>query len=68
LLKKANELGLVGLFIREESGGPYGAKKASEGAIVSAPPSIVSAIHSATGMWSKEVPVTLEKIAMVLRG
>jgi 4-hydroxybenzoyl-CoA reductase alpha subunit len=54
-------------IITDEPTGPYGAKEASEGAIVSAPPSIVSAIHDATGIWFKEQPVTPEKIVMALR-
>jgi CO/xanthine dehydrogenase Mo-binding subunit len=54
-------------IITEDSSGPYGAKEASEGAIVSAPPSVVSAIHDATGVWFKEQPVTPEKIVMALR-
>jgi 4-hydroxybenzoyl-CoA reductase subunit alpha len=54
-------------IITEDASGPYGAKEASEGSIVSAPPSIVSAIHDATGIWFKEQPVTPEKIAMALR-
>jgi 4-hydroxybenzoyl-CoA reductase alpha subunit len=54
-------------IITEEPSGPYGAKEASEGAIVSSPPSVVSAIHDATGIWFKEQPVTPEKIAMALR-
>jgi 4-hydroxybenzoyl-CoA reductase alpha subunit len=54
-------------IITEEPSGPYGAKEASEGAIVSAPPSVVSAIHDATGIWFKEQPVTPEKIAMALK-
>ena len=36
-------------------------------AIVSAPPSVVSAIHNATSNWFKEQPVTPEKIAMALK-
>jgi CO/xanthine dehydrogenase Mo-binding subunit len=54
-------------IITDEPSGPYGAKEASEGAIVSAPPSVVSAIHDATGIWFKEQPVTPEKIAMALK-
>ena len=54
-------------IIAEDPNGLYGAKEASEGAIVSAPPSIVSAIHDATGIWFKELPVTAEKIAMALK-
>jgi CO/xanthine dehydrogenase Mo-binding subunit len=34
---------------------------------VSTPPSVVSAIHDATGIWFKEQPVTPEKIVMALR-
>jgi 4-hydroxybenzoyl-CoA reductase alpha subunit len=54
-------------IITDDPHGPYGAKEASEGAIVSAPPSIISAIHDATGIWFKEQPVTPEKIAMALK-
>jgi 4-hydroxybenzoyl-CoA reductase alpha subunit len=51
----------------DDPDGPYGAKEASEGAIVSSPPSIVSAIHDATGVWIKEQPLTPEKIVMALK-
>lgn len=54
-------------IITNDPSGPYGAKEASEGAIVSAPPSVVSAIHHATGIWFKEQPITPEKIVMALR-
>jgi len=54
-------------IITNDPNGPYGAKEASEGAIVSAPPSVISAIHDATGVWFKEQPVTPEKIVMALR-
>jgi 4-hydroxybenzoyl-CoA reductase alpha subunit len=47
--------------------GPFGAKEASEASIVSAPPSIVSAIHDATGVWFSELPVTPEKIVKALK-
>jgi CO/xanthine dehydrogenase Mo-binding subunit len=53
-------------IITEDTQGPHGAKEASEGAIVSSPPSIISAIHHATGIWFKEQPVTPEKIVMAL--
>ena len=52
--------------ITDDRIGPFGAKEASEGAIVSSPPSVVSAIHHATGIWFKEQPVTPEKIVMAL--
>jgi 4-hydroxybenzoyl-CoA reductase alpha subunit len=47
--------------------GPFGAKEASEGSIVSAPPAVISAIHDATGVWFKELPVTPEKIIRALK-
>jgi 4-hydroxybenzoyl-CoA reductase alpha subunit len=53
--------------ITDDRIGPFGAKEASEGAIVSSPPSVVSAIHHATGIWFKEQPVTPEKIVMALK-
>jgi len=54
-------------IITDDPTGPYGAKEASEGAIVSAPPSIVSAIHDATGVWMKQLPVTPERLVMALQ-
>ncbi len=54
-------------ILTEDPNVPYGAKEASEGAIVSSPPSVISAIHDATGIWFKELPVTPEKIALALR-
>jgi 4-hydroxybenzoyl-CoA reductase subunit alpha len=54
-------------IITDDPDGPYGAKEASEGSHVSAPPSIVSAIHDATGIWFKEQPVTPEKIWKALK-
>jgi 4-hydroxybenzoyl-CoA reductase alpha subunit len=47
--------------------GPFGAKEASEGSIVSAPPAVISAIHDATGVWFKELPVTPEKVIQALK-
>jgi len=47
--------------------GPFGAKEASEGSIVSPPPAVVSAIHDATGVWFKELPVTLEKMVKAVK-
>ena len=54
-------------IITQDPDGPFGAKEASEGAIVSVPPSIFTAVHDATGIWFKEQPLTPEKIAMALR-
>jgi CO/xanthine dehydrogenase Mo-binding subunit len=53
--------------ITNDPDGPFGAKEASEGSIVSTPPAVVSAIHEATGIWFKELPITPEKVVMALR-
>jgi 4-hydroxybenzoyl-CoA reductase alpha subunit len=54
-------------IITNDPDGPYGAKEASEGSHVSAPPAVVSALHDATGIWFKELPVTPEKIVKALK-
>ncbi|MFH1033972.1 MAG: molybdopterin cofactor-binding domain-containing protein [Pseudomonadota bacterium] len=54
-------------IITDEPIRPFGAKEASEGSHVSTPPSVISAIHHATGIWFKEQPVTPEKIVMALK-
>lgn len=47
--------------------GPYGAKEAGEGLVISPPPAIVNAIHDAIGVWIKGLPVTPEKILKALK-
>ncbi len=54
-------------IVTDDPFGPFGAKEASEGSIVSAPPAVVSAIHDATGIWFTELPITPEKIIKALR-
>ena len=54
-------------IITDDPHGPFGAKEASEGSIISTPPSIVSAIHDATGIWFTKLPVTPEKIVLALK-
>ncbi len=53
--------------VTNDPDGPFGAKEASEGSIVSTPPAIVSAIHDAIGIWFKELPITPEKIVAAMR-
>jgi 4-hydroxybenzoyl-CoA reductase subunit alpha len=60
------DIELINVFT-DDPFGPYGAKEASEASIVSAPPATVSAIHDATGVWFKELPVTPEKVVKALR-
>lgn len=57
----------VAHIITDDPDGPHGAKEASEGAIVSSPPSIVAAIHDAIGVWITSQPVTPEKILKALK-
>jgi len=54
-------------ILTDDPDGPFGAKEASEGAIVSAPPSVITAVHHATGIWFKEQPLTPERVVMALR-
>jgi 4-hydroxybenzoyl-CoA reductase alpha subunit len=54
-------------IITEDPDGPFGAKEASEGCIVSTPPAVVSALKDATGIWFKTLPVTPEKIYWALK-
>jgi 4-hydroxybenzoyl-CoA reductase subunit alpha len=42
--------------------GPYGAKESGEGPISPTAPALINAIHHATGVWIKELPVTPEKL------
>ena len=42
--------------------GPFGAKETGEGTVSPTAPSIINAIHHATGVWIKELPVTPEKL------
>jgi len=54
-------------IVTNDPDGPFGAKEASEGSIVSTPPAVVTALHDATGIWFKELPVTPEKIVKALK-
>jgi 4-hydroxybenzoyl-CoA reductase alpha subunit len=54
-------------IITVDPDGPFGAKEASEGSIVSTPSAVLSALHDATGIWFKELPVTPEKIVKALK-
>jgi 4-hydroxybenzoyl-CoA reductase subunit alpha len=46
--------------------GPFGAKEIGEGFIVSTPAAIGNAIHDATGVWIKDLPITPERIVKAL--
>jgi len=54
-------------IITDDPDGIHGVKEASQAAIVCSPPSIVAAIHDATGIWFTSLPVTPEKILAALK-
>ena len=54
-------------IITNDPDGPFGAKEASEGSIVSTPPAVMDALHDATGVWFKTQPVTPEDIVKALK-
>ena len=54
-------------IITNDPHGLFGAKEAGEGSIVSSPPAVVSAIHAATGVWFKELPITPGKVVKALK-
>jgi len=50
-----------------EPKGPYGAKGIGEGAIIPAAPSIANAVHNATGIRIRELPLSPERIYNALK-
>ncbi len=54
-------------IITNDPEGPFGAKEVGEGFILSAQPAIANAIHDATGVWVKDLPITPEKVLKALK-
>jgi 4-hydroxybenzoyl-CoA reductase subunit alpha len=52
--------------ITNEEAGPFGAKEIGEGFIISNPGAIANAVHDATGIWIKDLPITPEKVLKAL--
>ena len=50
-----------------EPSGPFGAKGVGEPALIPTAPAILNAIHTATGVRVKEIPLTSEKLWMLLK-
>lgn len=50
----------------DEPSGPYGAKSVAEISIDGVAPALVSAVHDATGVWIREVPLTPERVRQAL--
>lgn len=51
----------------QEPSGPFGAKSVGEVVINSSSPAIAHAVHNATGVWVRELPITAEKIIMGMK-
>lgn len=47
--------------------GPFGAKGVAEMALIGMPDALASAVHAATGVWIKKLPVTPEKLFWALK-
>ncbi len=51
------------IFVQtDEPSGPYGAKSIAEIAVDGVAPALVNAIHNASGIWFRDLPITQEKI------
>lgn len=68
-LYKANEVpALDVIFVQtDEPSGPFGAKSVAEISMDGVSPALVCAIHNATGVWIRELPLTPERIWQALR-
>jgi putative selenate reductase molybdopterin-binding subunit len=55
------------IFVQtDEPSGPYGAKSIAEIAVDGVAPAMVNAIHNASGVWFRDLPITLEKLKIGL--
>ncbi len=68
-LYKANETpALDVIFVQtDEPSGPFGAKSVAEIPLDGVAPALVSAVHNATGVWIRELPLTPERVWQALR-
>lgn len=66
---KSNELPPMDvIFVQtDEPSGPYGAKSIAEISLDGTAPSMVSALHNATGVWFRDLPITKEKVIAGLK-
>ncbi|MRS04931.1 xanthine dehydrogenase family protein molybdopterin-binding subunit, partial [bacterium] len=61
---KAAEMPIMDvIFVQtDEPSGPFGAKSVSEIAIDGVAPAVANALHNATGVWIRELPLTPERL------
>jgi len=56
------------IFVQtDEPSGPFGAKSVAEISIDGVGPALVSAVHDATGIWMRDLPLTPEKVWTALK-
>jgi putative selenate reductase molybdopterin-binding subunit len=68
-IPKADEMPIMDvIFVQtEEPNGPFGAKSVAEISIDGVAPALVSAVHDATGVWMRELPLYPERVLENLR-
>ncbi len=66
---KANETPpMEVVFVQtDEPSGPFGAKSIAEISIDGVPPALVNAVHHATGVWMRDLPLTPERVWRALQ-
>ncbi len=66
---RINEMPAVdAVFVQtDEPTGPFGAKSVAEIAIDGVGPAFVSAVHNATGVWMRDLPLTPERVWQALK-
>jgi putative selenate reductase molybdopterin-binding subunit len=56
------------IFVQtDEPNGPFGAKSIAEISIDGVAPALTNAVHDATGVWMRELPLTPERVWRALR-
>jgi len=68
-IPKANDMPVADVIFVEtdEPTGPFGAKSVAEISIDGVGPAMVSAVHDATGVWMRELPLTRERVLQALK-
>lgn len=56
------------IFVQtDEPSGPFGTKSVPEIYMDGVAPALVNAVHDATGVWIRELPLTPERVWLALR-
>jgi len=56
------------IFVQtDDPSGPFGAKSIAEISIDGVAPAVVNAVHNATGVWMRDLPITPEKVWRALK-